>query len=54
MQRRQGNDVLQYACGDTDSDEVSFFVVHTDATYQGEPVTNESFPRSASVANTPR
>jgi FkbM family methyltransferase len=43
MQRRQGNDVLQYACGDRDSDEVSFFVVHTDATYQGEPVTNESF-----------
>ena len=43
MQRRQGNDVLQYACGDTDKDDVSFFVVRTDATYQGEPVTNESF-----------
>jgi len=43
MQRRQGNDVLQYACGDTDQDDVSFFVVRTDATYQGEPVTNESF-----------
>jgi FkbM family methyltransferase len=43
MQRRQGNDVLQYACGDADKDDVSFFVVHTDATYQGESVTNESF-----------
>jgi FkbM family methyltransferase len=43
MQRRQGNDVLQYACGDTDQDDVSFFVVRADATYQGEPVTNESF-----------
>lgn len=43
MQRRQGNDVLQYACGDTDQDDVSFFVVRTDATYQGEPVSNESF-----------
>jgi len=43
MQRYQGNDVLQYACGDTDQDDVSFFVVRTDATYQGEPVTNESF-----------
>ena len=43
IQRRQGNDVLQYACGDTDEDDVNFFVVRTDATYQGEPVTNESF-----------
>jgi hypothetical protein len=29
MQRSQGNDVLQYAYGDTDQDDVSFFVVHT-------------------------
>jgi FkbM family methyltransferase len=43
IQRRHGIDVLQYACGDTDKDDVSFFVVRTDATYQGEPVTNESF-----------
>jgi FkbM family methyltransferase len=43
MQRCQGNDVLQYACGDTDQDDVSFFVVHTNGTYQGEPVTSESF-----------
>jgi FkbM family methyltransferase len=43
IQRRQGVDVLQYACGDTDRDDVRFFVVRTNATYQGEPVTNESF-----------
>jgi FkbM family methyltransferase len=43
IQRRQGVDVRQYACGDTDQDDVSFFVVRTNATYQGEPVTNESF-----------
>jgi FkbM family methyltransferase len=43
MQRRHGIDVLQYACGDADKDDVSFFVVRTDATYQGEPVSNESF-----------
>jgi hypothetical protein len=43
MQRRQHVDVLQYACSDADRDDVSFFVVRTNATYQGEPVTNESF-----------
>ncbi len=43
MQRRHGNYVLQYACGGTDQDDVSFFVVRSDATYQGEPVTDESF-----------
>lgn len=43
MQRQKGFEVMECACGEADRDDVSFFVVQTDATYQGQPVTNESF-----------
>jgi FkbM family methyltransferase len=43
MQREKGFDVIECACGEADRDDVSFFVVQTGATYQGQPVTNESF-----------
>ncbi|MGA7917113.1 MAG: FkbM family methyltransferase [Candidatus Acidiferrales bacterium] len=43
LQRQRGHDVIECACGSADRDDVTFFVVQTDATYQGQPVTNESF-----------
>lgn len=43
LQRRQGFEVIECACGDADRDDVNFFVVKTDATYKDRPVTNESF-----------
>ncbi|MGA7852841.1 MAG: FkbM family methyltransferase [Candidatus Acidiferrales bacterium] len=43
LQRQQGVNVIECACGSSDNDDASFFVVQTDATYQGQPVTNESF-----------
>ncbi len=43
LQRQQGFNVIECACGTADDDDVSFFVVQIDATYHGQPVTNESF-----------
>ncbi len=43
LHRAEGAEVLEYACGDTDQDDVPFFVVHTTGEYLGETVTNESF-----------
>jgi FkbM family methyltransferase len=42
--RKAGNEVLQYACGDCDADDVPFAVIDCDGLeYMGAPVTYESF-----------
>ena len=38
--RKQGHEILQYACGETDSDGVDFSIVHS---HDGSMVSNESF-----------
>ncbi|MFS8116300.1 FkbM family methyltransferase [Rhizobium jaguaris] len=43
LHRQQGSEVLELACGETDQDDVPFFVVESSSTYLGENVTNESF-----------
>jgi len=43
LHRRAGFDVLQYACGDHDENDVDFEVVYQPAEYKGGRVTYESF-----------
>ena len=44
LQRRAGNEVLQYACGEEDRDDVDFTVVNSHgADYEGGKVSFESF-----------
>jgi hypothetical protein len=41
--RKKGLDIIQCACGASDQDDVSFYVVKTFGVYHGHKVTNESF-----------
>lgn len=43
LHRQAGFDVLQYACGDRDEDQVDFEVVHQPADYSGGRISYESF-----------
>lgn len=43
MHRQSGFDVLQYACGEHDEDEVDFEIVYQPADYKGGRITFESF-----------
>jgi FkbM family methyltransferase len=43
LHREAGYEVLQYACGDHDEDNVDFEVVHQPADYKGGRITYESF-----------
>lgn len=43
LHKKSGFDVLQYACGDHDEDNVDFEVVYQPAEYKGGKVTYESF-----------
>lgn len=43
LHRKANFDVLQYACGDHDEDDVDFEVVYQPAEYKGGKVTYESF-----------
>ena len=44
--RASGFDILEYACGDHDADNVPFTIVATDGVYLGGQVSNESFSSS--------
>src|SRR5580658_2809253 len=43
LHRQQGSEVLEYACGAIDQDDVPFFIVESSAKYLGGTVTSESF-----------
>jgi FkbM family methyltransferase len=43
LHRQKGFDIIECACGESDRDDVPFFVVHTTGIYLGEKVTNESW-----------
>src|SRR5215471_16226710 len=52
MHRKRGHDVLQYACGDRDEDEVDFCVVDSHgAPYENGQVSYESFSSLAIKAS---
>lgn len=43
LHRRSGHDIIECACGESDQDDVSFFIVQTNGMYHGQQVTHESF-----------
>lgn len=43
LHRKQGLPIIECACGESDNDDVSFFVVRTSGIYHGGQVTDESF-----------
>jgi FkbM family methyltransferase len=43
LHRQKGFDIIECACGESDRDDASFFVVQTNGIYHGQQVTGESF-----------